>query len=74
MSAPKAWAVSLGVGILWVVGSTLLIREMWETTPMQNALFISTPAVLIVMVLRHVLQLRGRNVSEEIGSRNDAGE
>lgn len=73
MSARKAWTVSLLVGILWVVGSTLLISEMSELTPMKNGLFVAAPAVLIVMALRNVLQLRSRKAFEENGSGSEAG-
>lgn len=59
MSAPKAWAVGLAVGLLGLIGTAMVTRQLWEPTPIKTALVVTAPAVLIVMVVREVLQRRG---------------
>lgn len=66
-SAEKAWAVGLAVGLLWVIGSAIVTRQIWEPTPIKTALVVTAPAVLIVMVVRYVLQRRGGRDTDERG-------
>lgn len=64
MSAPKAWLSSVLLALVWVVGAALVTREFWEPGSIKHTLVGTVPAVLIVMIIRVVLQRRGRELSE----------
>ncbi|USQ77719.1 hypothetical protein [Ornithinimicrobium cryptoxanthini] len=42
--------------MLWVIGSAIVTRQIWEPTPIKTALVVTAPAVLIVMVVSYVCQ------------------
>lgn len=60
MSAPTAWALGLLAGAVWVVMASQLARGHLQSGTPEFALLVTFPGVVIFLVLRSVLQRRGR--------------